>query len=151
MGVLGWVDWACPISCAHLSILILGVWRSTLSYIWCKLNLPVFLFRVGLLTLMYIDSLIVLAMPWSSLPIILKLSCVIIWPVLWLWLCIGRLSLGFLWIFLQRSWRSPLCIPHHMQCHHIGPVDDPLLIEILVSSIYTIYGIEYFLTPLGLN
>ena len=34
-----------------------------------QIKFPIFLFSVGLLTLMYIDSLIVLAMPWSSLPI----------------------------------------------------------------------------------
>ena len=28
-----------------------GVLRSNLSHIWCKLNLPTFLLRVGLLTL----------------------------------------------------------------------------------------------------
>ena len=89
MEVLGWMYWACPISCANIFILSPGVLRSTLSYIWCKLNLPIFLLMVGLLTLIYIDSLIVLAMAWPSLPIIWKLSCVVVWPVLWLWLCIG--------------------------------------------------------------
>ena len=54
-GVLGWVDWACPmggVSCAWLFILSPRVLRSTLSHTWCKLNLPIFLLRVGLLTLM---------------------------------------------------------------------------------------------------
>ena len=51
-----------------------GVLRGTLSYIWCKLNFPIFLLNVGLLTVIYIDTLIVLAMPWSSLPIVWKLS-----------------------------------------------------------------------------
>ena len=40
---------------------------------WGKLNLPVFLFNVRLLTLINIDSSIVLAKPWPSLPIIWKL------------------------------------------------------------------------------
>ena len=35
-GVLGWVDWACPISCAYIFILSPGVLRSTLFHIWCK-------------------------------------------------------------------------------------------------------------------
>ena len=56
-------EW-CP--CACLPILSPGVLRSTLSHIWCKLNLPTFLLKLGLLTLMYIDSLIVLGVPWSS-------------------------------------------------------------------------------------
>ena len=78
MGVLDWVDWACPISCVCLFILSLGVLRSTLFQICCKLNLPIFLLREGLLTLMYIDSLIVLAVLWSSLPIIWKLTCLVV-------------------------------------------------------------------------
>ena len=89
-GVLGWVDEACPISCACLFILSPGLLRSTLSHTWCKLNLPIFLLRVGLLTLMYMDSLIVLAVSWSSLPIIWKLSCEVVWPEVQLWLCIGE-------------------------------------------------------------
>ena len=35
----------------------------TLSHIWGKLNLPIFLFNVGLLTIINIDSLMVLAKP----------------------------------------------------------------------------------------
>ena len=62
----------------------------TLSHLWCKLNLPIVLFSMGLLTLIYIDSLIVLAMPWSFLPIIWKLSWVVVWPVLLLRLCIEK-------------------------------------------------------------
>ena len=88
-GVLGWVDWACPISCACLFILSPGVLRSTLSHIWCKLNCLYFFLSVRLLTLMYTDSLIVAAMTWSSLPVSWKLPCVVMWSVLWLWLCIG--------------------------------------------------------------
>ena len=42
-----------------------------------------FLFSMGLLTLMYVDSLIVLASPWSSLPIMLKFSGMVLCPV-WL-------------------------------------------------------------------
>ena len=52
VGVLGWVDWACPIPCTFPFILSPGVLRRTLSNIWWKLNLPIFLFDVGLLTLM---------------------------------------------------------------------------------------------------
>ena len=57
MGVLGWVDSACPTPCACPFTLSPGVLRRMLSHIWCKLNLPIFLFNVGLLTLMQIDSL----------------------------------------------------------------------------------------------
>ena len=40
----------------------MGIEKNPVPYIWHKLNLPTFLFSVGLLTLMYIDPLIVLAM-----------------------------------------------------------------------------------------
>ena len=42
--------------CTYLLILRPGVLRSTLSHIWCKLNLPMILLSVMLLTLMYMDS-----------------------------------------------------------------------------------------------
>ena len=38
-------------------------------------------FKVGLFTLMKIDSLMVLSCPWSSLPMMLKLVSVIVYPV----------------------------------------------------------------------
>ena len=47
-----------------------------------RLYFPVFLFNVGLLTLMYMASFTALAMLWSSLPIILKFSTDVMWPVL---------------------------------------------------------------------
>ena len=67
MGVLGWVDGACSKAWTCLSILSHGVLSRTLSHIWSRLNisienntiakknkknLPMFLFNVGLLTLM---------------------------------------------------------------------------------------------------
>ena len=120
MGVLCWADLVCPVSCGCLFISSPGVLRSTVSHIWCKLNLLIVLLSVGLLTLMYIDSLIVLAMSWPSLPIILKFSCVVVWSVLWLCLCIGdgssRCSLNLSPKVLEVS----PCIPHHMQGLHIG-------------------------------
>ena len=45
-----------------------GVLNKTLSHMWGKLNLPIFLFNVGLLTLMSMDSLIFLAELCPSLP-----------------------------------------------------------------------------------
>ena len=50
-----------------------GVLIKRLSHIWGKLNLPTLLFRVGLLTLINMDSLIYLDKWCPSLPIILKL------------------------------------------------------------------------------
>ena len=52
-----------------------------LSQICGRLYLPIFLFRVGLLTQKYIASLMALAIMCPSLPIILKLSAVVVWSV----------------------------------------------------------------------
>ena len=54
MGVL---ELAWPTVCACHFKLRPGVLSKTLSNMWGKLNLPIFLFNVGLLTLMKIDSL----------------------------------------------------------------------------------------------
>ena len=51
-----------------------------------RLHLPVFLLSVKLLTLMYMDLLIVLAKLCTSLPTMLKLSSVVGWPVVDWWL-----------------------------------------------------------------
>ena len=51
------------------------------SHIWGRWYLPMFLFRDGLFTLMYNASLIHLQRFWSSLPTMLKLSMVTLWPV----------------------------------------------------------------------
>ena len=60
-----------------------GVLIKTLSHIWGKLNFPTLLFRVGLLTLINMDSLIYLDKWCPSLPIILKLLWLMGWFV-WL-------------------------------------------------------------------
>ena len=54
-----------------------GVLSKTLSHIWGKLNLPIFLFKVGLFTLINIDSLIFLAKLCPYLPIIWKFCWVV--------------------------------------------------------------------------
>ena len=57
-----------------------------LSQMCGRLYFPIFLLSVGLFTLMYIDSLIVLAKLLSFLPIILKFSIDVSWPlILWCW------------------------------------------------------------------
>ena len=53
-----------------------------LSQMCGRLYFPIFLLRVGLFTLMYIDSLMVLAKLLSSLPMILKFSMDVSWPLL---------------------------------------------------------------------
>ena len=62
----------------------------TSSHMWGRWYLPMFLFRNGLLTLMNIDSLISLERFCSSLPTMLKLSSVVVWPVVLLWSWIGE-------------------------------------------------------------
>ena len=53
----------------------------TLSQMCGRLYLPIFLVRVRLLTLIYIASFMALAILFPSLPIIMKLSTVVVWPV----------------------------------------------------------------------
>ena len=64
------LELAWPTACTCLLKVKPGVLSKTLTYMRGKLNLPIFLFNVGLLTLIKIDSLIFLAKPCPSLPII---------------------------------------------------------------------------------
>ena len=89
---------------------------------WSKLNLPIFLFNVGLLTLIKIDSLMYLAKPCPFLPIIWKLFWLVGWSVLLLWWCMGegsfRCSLNLSPKFLEDSpmyWSSQVRSPHWNQ------------------------------------
>ena len=75
-----------------------------------------FWFKVGLFTLMKIDSLMVLACPWSSLPMMLKLSSVVMCPVCCMYMWMGRVVLGVPYIFPLGSWLSLLCTLHHRLC-----------------------------------
>ena len=59
-----------------------GMLNSILSQMCGRLYFPIFLLSVGLFTLMYIASLIVLAKLLSSLPIILKFSMDVSWPLM---------------------------------------------------------------------
>ena len=54
-----------------------------------------------MLTLMYTNSLTVLARPYPSLPTMLKLSMVVYWPVVVWWPCIGAGALRSSFIFPQ--------------------------------------------------
>ena len=56
--------------------------NNKLSQMCGRLYFPIFLLSVGLFTLIYIDSLIVLAKLLSSLPIILKFSMDVSWPLM---------------------------------------------------------------------
>ena len=94
VGKLGWVKWgklelACPTACACLFKVRPGVFSKTLCHMWGKLNLPIFLFNVGLLTIIKIDSLIFLAKPtrrmgpfpsWTPL---LNQRLMVIYPLLY--------------------------------------------------------------------
>ena len=54
-----------------------------------RLYFSMFLFNVRLFTLVYMASFTALAILWSSLPIILKFSTDVMWPVLFWCSCIG--------------------------------------------------------------
>ena len=55
------LELTCPTMCTCLFNLRPGVLSKTLSHMWDKLNLPIFLLSVGLITLMNMNSLIFLA------------------------------------------------------------------------------------------
>ena len=65
-------------------------------------------FNVGLFTLMKIDSLMVLACPWSSLPIMLKLFCGDVSCMLYVYMDGGRLFQ----VFLTSFSKGPGCLPY---------------------------------------
>ena len=67
-----------------------GIVNNILSHMCGRLYFPMFLFRVGLLTLMNMASWMVLAILFSSLPRILKLSIDVIWPLMLWWWNIGE-------------------------------------------------------------
>ena len=84
--------------------------------------LPTVLFRDGLLTLMYIDSFMNLMRFWSS-PTILRLSNVVLWPVMLKWSNIGdgsfRCSLNSLQMFLKTLLCMLIHIPPFHTCIYI--------------------------------
>ena len=58
LGMLGWLELACPTAWECLFKVRPGVLSKTLSCMWGKLNLPIFFFKVGLLTLDIIKDLL---------------------------------------------------------------------------------------------
>ena len=90
-----WADVICPsgrwndhwVNYFGVSSLLL---LRTSSHMWGRWYLPMFLFRDGPLTLMYMDSLISLERFCSSLPTTLKFSSVVVWPEVLLWSWMGE-------------------------------------------------------------
>ena len=82
-----------------------GIVNSILSHICGRLYFPMFLFRVGLLTLINMASCMVLAKLFSSLPMILKLFIDVIWPLVFWCVNIGE---GF---FKCSLYLSPKVLP----------------------------------------
>ena len=92
-----------------------GMLNNILSLMCGRLYFPIFLLSVGLFTLMYIDSLIVLAKLLSSLPIILKFSMDVSWPLMfWCW-NIGEGPSSVPCIFPQMFSLIHQCILRHSQ------------------------------------
>ena len=75
---------------SHFFSLSSGIVNKILSHMCGRLYFPMFLFRVGLLTLMNMASWMVLAILFSSLPRILKLSIDVMWPLMFWWWYIGE-------------------------------------------------------------
>ena len=99
--------------------------------------LPIFLFRDGSLTLIRIASLMVLAMLWSSLPTMLKLSRDTSWPVMLKWSCMGD---GSLICSLNLSANvlpeSPIYSTLQSTLPHLYQVNIPLFCSMLSLSLW---------------
>ena len=130
-GVLELLELTCPTVCRCLLTLRPGVVNKTLSHMWGKLNLPMFLFSVGLLTLMNIDSLIFLAKLCPSLPIIWKLLWLVGWPVclLYLWMDEGSFRCS-LYLSPKVLEVSPVYSPSQERSPHWNQYMTPLLLTI---------------------
>ena len=91
------LNYVCVLVCWEEPNLSPGVLKRTLSHIWLRLYLPMFWFKVGLFTLMKMDSLMVLASLWSSLPMMLRLVSVVLCPVCFIcaWMGEGCLRCSF--------------------------------------------------------
>ena len=103
-----WVD-ICFITCYLLILFIYfvlssGLLNRTSSHMWGILYLPMILFRDGLLT--HIDSFMNLMRFRSSLPTILKLPSVMLWPMMLGWSNNGEGALQMFFNPLSKcSWR----------------------------------------------
>ena len=101
----------------------------TSSHICGRWYFPMFLLRDGLFTLMYTASSIVLIRFWSSLPTILKLSMVFLWPVMLKWSYIGE---GGLKMFIEPlskcSWWLPYILLITLHPAAFVSIDDTTLL-----------------------
>ena len=110
----------------------------TSSHIWGRWYLPMFLFRDGSLTLMNRASLIALVRFWSSLPTIVKLLMLMLWPEMLQWSNIGE---GAFWYSLNLSAKfladSPMYSSLHPCWLHFYLYMTPLLFVIGSLSLGT--------------
>ena len=101
----------------------------TSSHTCGRWYLPMFLFRDELLTLMNIDSFISPERFCSSLPTVLKLLMLVVWPVVLLWSCIGK---GAFRCSLNLSPNvlavSPIYASSHSKLSHLNLCIMPLLL-----------------------
>ena len=86
----------------------------TSSHMWGRWYLPIFLFRDGSLTLMNKASFIALVRFWSSLPTIVKLLMVMLWPEMLQWSNIGE---GAFWCSLNLSTKFLADSPMYSSVH----------------------------------
>ena len=115
--------------CSHRCLILTSrVLTRTPAHIWGRLYLPLFLFRVGLLILLYMDALFVVVKPCPSLPSMLRLSVVVRWPVVvwWLYMDEGTLKLS-LHLFPNVLADSPIYFSLQLTLFHLYQYNIPLL------------------------
>ena len=103
----------------------------TSSHMWGRCYLLIFLFRDGSLTLMNRAFLNALMRFWSSLPIMVKLLMVNLWPEMFQWSWMGE---GDFWCSLNLSAKvladSPIYSSLHPSSLHLYLYMTPLLLVI---------------------
>ena len=114
------------------------MWNRTSSHMCGRWYLPLFLFRDGLLTLMYRASFMALMRFWSSLPTILKSSILMLWPVMLRWSNMGEEAF---WCSLNLSpkcsWGLSYIFLITIHPTTFVTVDDPTLLQ---HRIFVLWG-----------
>ena len=123
--------------------------NKTLFQMCGRLYLPMFLFRVGSLTLIYMASLMALAVFWPSLAMILKFSTDVVWPVMFWCSKVGDSALKCSLYFSSKVLAdSSICPSSHSVLPHLNQYMMLLCLVIASLSLGNINRFFKVLSPL---
>ena len=118
-----------------LFIFSFRVENRTLSQMCGILYLAIFLLRVGLVTLMSVASFMALAIFCLSLPIILKLSMIVVWPMVFWWSNTGDSAFKcYLYHCSNVLTDSPMYSPSHSVLPHLNQYI--MLLCLVIASLF---------------